>query len=77
MKKTIFPALIALLSIAAVAWLQIPQLTQIKGAQQNTSPADLQREIETEKVRLNLLQKIPVFGFENLLADWVFLNFLQ
>lgn len=77
MKKTIFPALIAILSTAAVAWLQIPQLNQIKGMEQNTSPADLQRDIEAEKVRLNLLQKMPVFGFDNLLADWVFLNFLQ
>ncbi|HBE16673.1 MAG TPA: hypothetical protein DEG17_13415 [Cyanobacteria bacterium UBA11149] len=77
MKKTIFTTFIALLSAATVTWLQIPQLNQIKGIEENALPADLQRDIEAEKVRLNLLQKMPVFGFDNLLADWVFLNFLQ
>mgnify|MGYP002777063923 CR=1 FL=1 len=30
-----------------------------------------------EKVRLQLLKQSPSFGFDNLLASWVFLNFLQ
>jgi hypothetical protein len=34
-------------------------------------------EVKAEKVRLNLLQKVPAFGFDNLLGDWAFLNFIQ
>ncbi|MFE1744233.1 hypothetical protein [Coleofasciculus sp. H7-2] len=37
---------------------------------------NLEREEESERLRLNLLQKTPSLGFANLLADWVFLGFL-
>jgi hypothetical protein len=37
----------------------------------------LEREINTEKVRLRLLKKIPTFGYDNLIANWIYLNFLQ
>lgn len=69
--------LITLLSILGVRWLQVPQLNQLKRGTQDISTAQLQQQIEAEKVRLNLLQKFPTFGFNNLVADWVFLNFLQ
>ena len=32
---------------------------------------------EAERVRLNLISKIPSFGYDNLLADWSVLQFLQ
>ncbi|MEQ9372859.1 MAG: hypothetical protein RIG63_28135 [Coleofasciculus chthonoplastes F3-SA18-01] len=77
LRQSLFPSLIALLCIIAVGGLQIPQLNQLQGKGENPSPIELQRQIEAEKVRLNLLQKVPTFGFDNLVADWVFLNFLQ
>ncbi len=77
LNQSVSLCLIALLSIITLRWLQLPQLNQLKRGSQDTSTAELQQEIEAEKVRLNLLQKFPTFGFNNLLADWVFLNFLQ
>ncbi|MEQ8975850.1 MAG: hypothetical protein RIE73_36385 [Coleofasciculus sp. C1-SOL-03] len=77
LRQSLFPSLIALLCIIVVGGLQIPQLNQLQGKGETPSPTELQRQIEAEKVRLNLLQKVPTFGFDNLLADWVFLNFLQ
>jgi len=77
LRSSLIPSLIALLCIIAVGGLQIPQLNQLKDKSTTASPTELQRQIEAEKVRLNLLQKMPTFGFDNLLADWVFLNFLQ
>jgi hypothetical protein len=75
--QSIGVSLIALSSILALGVLQMPQLTQLRSGAKNASPEDLQAEVESEKVRLNLLQKVPTFGFDNLLADWAFLGFLQ
>lgn len=77
LRQSLIPSLIALLCIIAVGGLQIPRLNQLQGKGETPSPIELQRQIEAEKVRLNLLQKVPTFGFDNLVADWVFLNFLQ
>ena len=36
-----------------------------------------QQETQQEALRLKMLQTIPSFGFDNLIADWTFLKFLQ
>lgn len=72
LNQSLTTSLAALLCIMAVVALQVPQINQVKTA----SPENLQKAVESEKLRLNLLQKTPVFGFDNLLADWVFINFL-
>jgi hypothetical protein len=76
-EKFFIPAGIALLCLTAIGLLQIPQLQRLKTQSQTAAPAELQRDIEQEKVRLSLLKKTPSFGFENAIADWTFLNFLQ
>ncbi len=75
--QSIAVSIVAVLCILAIGGLQLPQLNQLKNTAKSASPEALQREVESEKVRLNLLQKFPAFGFDNLLADWVFLGFLQ
>jgi hypothetical protein len=57
--------------------LQVPQLNYLTNRAKNASPEALRQDVDLEKLRLNLLQKTPAFGFDNLFADWVFLNFLQ
>ncbi|HEY9738699.1 MAG TPA: hypothetical protein V6D06_20540 [Trichocoleus sp.] len=37
----------------------------------------LQTAEQQERMRLSLMRKTPSFGFDNLVADWTFLNFLQ
>jgi hypothetical protein len=71
------PAGIALLCLTAIGLLQTPQLQRLKTQSQTATVAALQREMEQEKVRLSLLKKTPSFGFENAIANWTFLNFLQ
>jgi hypothetical protein len=71
------PAGIAILCIAAICCLQFPQLQRLKTQSQAATPAELQRTTATEQARLKLLKTTPAFGFDNLLADWTFLNFLQ
>lgn len=61
---------------SAIAALQLPLLKQLR-QQQSPSLASLERQSALEKQRLQVLQHLPTFGFDNLMADWVFLNFLQ
>ncbi len=74
--KTLGTIALILLCGGAIAALQLPLLTTLR-QQQTSSLASLQRQSAIEKQRLQVLQHLPTFGFDNLMADWVFLNFLQ
>ncbi|NEP01713.1 MAG: hypothetical protein F6K58_24270 [Symploca sp. SIO2E9] len=67
---------ITLSCAVAVLRLQLPQLKALKQGTKNATAIALQREVQLEELHLNLLEKIPAFGFDNLLADWVFIGFL-
>lgn len=75
--QVVVASLVAVVCILAVGLLQVPQLNELRSTSKNASPKVLQREVNSEALRLNLLQHTPAFGFDNLLANWVFLNFLQ
>lgn len=75
--QLIGPSLVALTCASLIGATQLPQLRKIS-AKNSTAPVEvLEREAVAERLRLNLLEKLPTFGFSNLVADWVFLNFLQ
>ncbi len=59
-------------AIAIVITLQRIQLAKNSLWVENPQQAEQQ-----ETLRLDLLQKTPTFGFDNVIADWTFLNFLQ
>lgn len=69
--------LVILFSIIAIIGLQLPQLNQIINKSKTASIEELRREVAAEKIRLDLIQKIPDLGFSNLIADWTLLSFLQ
>lgn len=69
-------AFVVVLCILGVGFLQLPQLKQINSIKTTASLEDIKKEIQSEKLRLNLLRQLPTFGFDNLIADWVFINFL-
>ncbi|MBD2577314.1 hypothetical protein [Oscillatoria sp. FACHB-1406] len=66
-----------LLGILVIARLQIPELKRLTAEGQQVSPERYQREVQLEQLRLKAFQNLPAFGFDNLLADWVFLQFVQ
>jgi hypothetical protein len=68
---------VTLLCGLAIGFLQVPQLNKLTAKTKTASLEELKKEVEAEKLRLNLLQKVPNFGFNNLVADWVFLGFAQ
>jgi type II secretory pathway pseudopilin PulG len=71
------PSLVALVCIAIVGALQVPQLRKISAKSGNASIEALSQELEAEKLRLGILQKLPTFGFDNLVANWALLDFLE
>lgn len=77
LKQLVATSSVALLSIMAVGVLQVPQLNRLKNKPKTSSLEALRQEVNLEQLHLDLLQKTPSFGYDNLLADWMFLNFLQ
>lgn len=67
--------IVTLLSITALGSLQLPKLNQLSSEANNISSINFKQELESEKLRLKLLQNFPSFGFNNLIADWTIINF--
>lgn len=63
---------IAAAALAGVIWIQRSQLNRPSQWLENPQQAEQQ-----EALRLKLLKQVPSFGFDNVIADWTFLNFLQ
>ena len=70
-------SVVVLLCIFAVGALQRPQLQKLTNQGITASPQTLQRQVETEREQLDVFKLLPAFGFDNLLANWIFLGFLQ
>ena len=64
------------LCITLVLVLQSTYLKRLT-EDKNLSLQELQKEDEQKQINLQVLKKIPSFGFKNLVADWTFLQFLQ
>lgn len=72
-RALVIPAIASLCAVAIVS-LQLPKLNS---QQQQTDKAEYLKQEELERLRLTFIKKMPSFGFNNLLADWVYLNFIQ
>ncbi|MGG6296089.1 hypothetical protein ACQ4M4_17010 [Leptolyngbya sp. AN02str] len=57
--------------------LQLPQLRQLQVRSQTATEAEIEQDLTIQRARLNVLRSLPSFGFQNLIANWTFLNFLQ
>ncbi len=75
--STLAAIAVILAAMAGVGSLQQPRLQAFKTRTETASVETLRRDIEVERAQLQLLSKTPSFGFNNLLANWVFLRFLQ
>lgn len=73
--NTIVACCLLVFSVFGIIKLQLP-LTEEKNSSQ-VDRADLLRQEEREAIRVNFLRKLPNFGFNNLVADWTYLQFVQ
>ncbi len=76
-RQTIGAFFSACLCISGICLLQFSHMQKLIPNQKTASLETLEREINTEKVRLNWLKQMPSFGYTNLIANWVYLDFLQ
>ncbi|MBW4683912.1 MAG: hypothetical protein KME40_02185 [Komarekiella atlantica HA4396-MV6] len=75
--KAIATPFLICLCFIGVGFIQFPRLQQLLTNKQAASLETLEKDIQAEKLRLNLLKKMPSFGYDNLISDWVYINFLQ
>jgi hypothetical protein len=76
--QLVLPTLIIVLSYGTIVQLQINRLSQLDHkASQSRSKTEYLYEEQQTQASLKLLSNLPTIGFDNLVADWSFLNFLQ
>lgn len=76
-RQTVGASLTICLCTLAVGLIQYPRLQKLINTNAPPSLENLEKEIKTENIRLNILKKMPSFGYDNLMADFVYLRFLQ
>jgi hypothetical protein len=76
-RQIVGASLVACLCVLGVSSLQFPRMQKLTRTQEKITKESLEREIKLEKTRLDLVKKIPTFGYDNLVANWVYLGFLQ
>ena len=64
-------------AFTVVIYLQTPQLAALKQQHKSLSKLDLQETEARAKVQLSLVKRLPALGFDNIVADWHFMEFLQ
>ena len=64
-------------AFTAIVSLQAPQLASLKQQNQNTSKVYLQQQEADLKAQLSIAKTLPTFGFDNIIADWHFIDFIQ
>ena len=62
------------LCTGSIAILQRPILNQ---KQQSKTKEEYRRQEKLKATQLNILDSFPGFGFNNLIADWIYLQFIQ
>jgi hypothetical protein len=74
----LLPIFIALSTGGGIVWLQVSRLAQLEArANQSQTKAEYLREEQQTQASLQVLAKMPALGFDNLIADWSFLSFIQ
>lgn len=69
--------LVVISSLLIVSGLQIRELSRLRGFDGSKNAARNELNTETISAQLELLKHLPAFGFSNVVADGVFLQFLQ
>ena len=64
-------------AFGAIVYLQTPQLASLKQQNQRIDKAYLQQQEANLKTQLIIAKTLPTFGFDNLVADWHFIDFIQ
>lgn len=76
-RKILTPSIVLLCGVCIIK-IQFSKLADISGQVQSVRSKNENLQIvANEEASLELLKRSPSFGFDNLIADWAFLRFLQ
>ena len=64
-------------AFAVIVSVQTPQLASLKQQNQRIDKAYLQQQEANLKTQLIIAKTLPTFGFDNMVADWHFIDFVQ
>jgi tetratricopeptide (TPR) repeat protein len=64
-------------AFTAIIYLQTPQLALLKQQNKSVDKAYLQQQEVNLKTQLKIAKTLPTFGFDNMVADWHFIDFIQ
>ncbi|NJM68479.1 MAG: hypothetical protein HC851_23865 [Acaryochloris sp. RU_4_1] len=74
----ILPIGIATVCLYAIGFLQFSKFNELIAThRQPVDQSTYQIETNRQQASLELFKKTPAFGFDNVIADWTFLSFLQ
>ncbi|MFN6464355.1 MAG: hypothetical protein RMZ41_021425 [Nostoc sp. DedVER02] len=76
-RKAITTPFMICVYISGIALIQFPQLQKLIDSKKSASLETLKKEMKLENARINILKKTPSFGYDNFIADLVYLNFSQ
>jgi hypothetical protein len=74
--KTLFSMTVIVSCLLGIVLIQKDKLESLT-QQATPSKEQAERESQETEAQLQFLQKLPSLGFDNLIADWAFLQFLQ
>lgn len=60
-----------------IIYFQLPILEELKEESRTSSIEQIQKEESLVRIQLQILKYLPSLGFSNLIADWIFLDFIQ
>ncbi|MGJ3249402.1 MAG: hypothetical protein ACFE0I_25430 [Elainellaceae cyanobacterium] len=75
--ETLVIGAIAIACMVGIGALQRPRLARLQDASQTMTQDAAEQAEQAKELQLRFLDYAPDFGFDNLMADWVFLNFVQ
>jgi hypothetical protein len=80
-RRIFFASAITVFCIGAIATMQINQLSRLERSTtsqiDDTKKRTFREEEQQLRQKLTLLRQAPTFGFNNLVANWTFIDFLQ
>ncbi|TAE55182.1 MAG: hypothetical protein EAZ76_05960 [Nostocales cyanobacterium] len=76
-REFVITPIVALCCIFGISFSQYPRLQKLLSGKGDVSIETLRTEQKKHRLSLNLYKNIPSFGFDNIIANWVFIDFLQ
>ncbi|MEB3209898.1 MAG: hypothetical protein VKL39_01025 [Leptolyngbyaceae bacterium] len=72
-----FSGAIALVCVSLLSTLQVSRLESFRQERRAPTLEKIQEEDASTKLQLEILKQLPALGFNNLIADWILLDFIQ